>query len=150
MHTSDADLLQIETSTTQGLYNVLADVATRLHARQLIGAAIIIADQPQESCTILQRLWDRMLQQLVAQYADDTDGRGDLTAEITAMQDYRITAALPYQRPQSDVFILSPQDIGEMFPVCKSLFIIANLKPDAYQRALSYVPPDALVVRYIS
>lgn len=150
MHTSDADLLQIETARIEGLYNILVDVASRLHARQLIGTAIIIAEQPQDSCAILQRLWDRMAQQLVVRYGEAAHGQSDVAAEITAMQHYRITAELPYRRPQSDVFILSPQDIGEMFPVCQSLFITTKLSTADYQRAISYLPPEALVVRYAS
>lgn len=150
MHTSDADTIEVERSSIKGLYNILADITRRLHARQLVGKAIIITEQPDASLAVAQRFWQRMTQQLLAKRSshEHLSALADLTQEIAAMQSYRFTVSLPHQDPRSNVFILHPRDLVEIFPTCQSLFVLSNVSQEALDTALSYMPPRSLVVLY--
>lgn len=140
----------IENSNIKGLENVLADIARRIYARQLVGKILIITNKPIATEAILYKFWLRIMRQHQKQRAQTYHAVliHDLTKTITAMQQLQFTSREPFEVPAADVFIIKPNALDDLLPICASVFIICDVYDSDIEKLVVSLPRLGLAIKY--
>lgn len=140
----------IETSNIKGLENILSDITRRMYARQLIGKTMIITDNPIAAEAIIYKFWLRIMRQHQKQRSQTQHAVlvNDLTKTITAMQQLQFTSQEPFEVPGADVFIIKPEALDDLLPICHTIFVACHLSDSVFATVTLMLPRYGLAIRY--
>ena len=101
---------------------------------------------------MLKRFWLRLSQKLQAERGESYDAALilDLTHTIARLQSVRFTTLAPFEQPQADVFLMTPEGLTDILPECASLFVITAVDETDLEEAMACLLPAGTVVRYSS
>lgn len=141
---------ELRKQSARGTDSLAADIMRHLHARQHLGKAIIVSDQPIALLAASRKQWLKLARLLQKQRASTLNADKILkyTHTIAHMQHMRFTARAPLQFPEADVYFLKPEEMGELSPRCYSTYITVTLQSDDCKMLCEQLPTQALVVDY--
>lgn len=127
-----------------------ADIARHIQLRQRLGSAVIVCDNPHALLSATRKQWLRLSRQLQLKRAGtlNTEEILRLTHIIVLMQKMSFVAKTPEERPEAQVFFVTPNELTTLPPKCFTLYLTAQLaqQPVHIARDLSH---SGLVVDYL-
>ncbi|MDB5178171.1 MAG: hypothetical protein JWN01_114 [Patescibacteria group bacterium] len=130
--------------------NMMADVMRHLQARQHLGKAIIVCDQPAAMLPLAQKQWLKLSRTLQRRRAFSTNAVEILkyTYTITQMQHMNLAAEAPHDDPEATAFLVRPKQLGMIPANCFSLYLTSELSETAVGALVAELPPSSLLVDY--
>jgi hypothetical protein len=137
-------------SAARGSDSVAADVARHLHARQHLGKAVIICEQPVIMLSAVRKQWLKLCRTIQKQRAATLNADKILkyTHTITRMQHMQFTAHLPLQQPEADMFFITADDIDTIPPRCMTIYVLPKVATEEAQHIIDKLAHEALIVDY--
>ncbi len=135
---------------SRGGANLTADVMRHLHTRQHLGKAVIVCDQPAGFISSARKHWLKLSRSLQKERSSTLNADKILkyTHAVTHMQRMHFTAKSPLERPEADIYFLSPDDLEVMPLNCWTVYILCPAPSETADAALRQLPGDSLVVDY--
>ncbi|HYG83725.1 MAG TPA: hypothetical protein VD907_02510 [Verrucomicrobiae bacterium] len=145
MATRYFELRSLQKPTT----TLAADIARHIQLRQRLGSALIICENPHALLSATRKQWLRLSRQLQLKRAAtlNTEEILRLTHIIVLMQKMSFVAKTPEERPNAQVYFVTPEEAASMPASCYTLYI--TLPPSLPVAPLiSSMPAASLVVDY--
>lgn len=141
---------EIRKQSARGTDSIAADIMRHLHARQYLGKAVVICEQPVALMAASRKQWLKLTRTIQKQRSSTLNAEKILkyTHTITRMQQQRFTHKPPLDDPEADVYFLAPEDCAYMPPHCYSLYVVMPLSASDLKPILKQAPTEALVVDY--
>jgi hypothetical protein len=139
--------IEQRSASAHGSSSLAADVARHLHARQYLGKAVIICENPVVMLSAIRKQWLKLARIIQKQRAATLNADKILkyTHAITHMQNMQFTIKPPGEQPGSDVYILDSKTI-QLPPQCWSTYICGSVADSLH--IANQMPADALIVDY--
>jgi hypothetical protein len=120
------------------------------HARQHLGKAVIVCDQPIGLLAAARRQWLKMGRSIQKQRASTLNADKILkyTHTITHMQHIRFSCKTPLEEPEADIYFIDAKQCTVMPVHCYSIYITASLARQTAARIIVQLPTDALLIDY--
>lgn len=130
--------------------NLTADVMRHLHTRQHLGRAVIVCDQPANTLSTARKHWLKLSRSLQRERSSTLNADKILkyTHTVTHMQRMHFTAKSPLERPEADIYFLSPEATRNIPLDCWTVYVLSPGLPDSALQSLCQLPAEALVVDY--
>lgn len=146
---SNSDAVVV-TSNIRDSESILVDITRRLYARQLIGKAIVVAENPTKAHIIIRKHWLRITRQHLKQRNETLNAAviHDLSKTIATMQSLRFTTLAPFEDPANDVFILEPSVLQDILPEAATMFVTCDVNEDDLVQIIQCMPHLGLAVKY--
>lgn len=134
-------------ASAHGSSSLAADIARHLHARQYLGKAVILCDQPVVMLSAIRKQWLKLARVIQKQRAATLNADKILkyTHAITHMQNMQFTSKAPTEHPGADVYILDSATT-HLPPQCWSTYICGPTQDNL--RLANQMPSDALIIDY--
>ncbi|HSX02903.1 MAG TPA: hypothetical protein VLI05_06360 [Candidatus Saccharimonadia bacterium] len=131
--------------------NLAADVMRHLHARQHLGTALIVCEEPAAMMALAHKQWlkiARILQRrrLTAISADDIL---KYTHTITHMQHMSFVTGPPHEEPGAQAYFVRPNQLRLLPANCLSVYLTTKLSVTDLAQLLDELPPASLLVDYL-
>lgn len=141
---------EIRKQSARGTDSIAADIMRHLHARQYVGKAVVVCEQPVALLAASRKQWLKLTRTIQKQRASTLNAEKILkfTHTITRMQHVKFAFKPPLDDPEADVYFLAPDSCELMPPHCYSTYILAPLAPEAIKTVLEQLPSEALVTDY--
>ncbi len=143
-------LAYVEYRLAEGPHAIAHDIAVHLWPRLAFGKSLVITTDPQSTCAAVQKHWQRLCRRL-ADTRTDTDTAARMIAlskQVARMQQAQITAELPSDRPQADVFFVAPNNLTDLLPEFATLYSTCQSPHTVLSTVVEAMPPQSLVVLY--
>jgi hypothetical protein len=130
--------------------HVVADIMRHLHARQHLGRAVVVCDEPAELVELAHKQWLKLSRMLQRRRGSATNAVEILkyTYTITQMQHVVFSAQPPHEQPEARVFFVQPQGLKLVPTDCLSIYVTAEMTAKYLARMVAEVSASALVVDY--
>lgn len=141
---------ELRIQSAKGTDSIAADVMRHLHARQYLGKAMIICNNPIGLFSASRKQWlklSRVIQKLRASTLN-ADKILKHTHTIAHMQHMRFSHKTPLQDPEADVYFLRPDQCDVMPFHCYSVYVIAPPAENTLQTLITHLPTEGLIVDY--
>lgn len=134
-------------ASAHGSSSLAADVARHLHARQYLGKAVILCENPVVMLSAIRKQWLKLARVIQKQRAATLNADKILkyTHTITRMQNMQFTAKLPAEYPSADIYILESHTT-HLPPQCWSTYICGPIADSLH--LANQMPADALIIDY--
>jgi hypothetical protein len=141
---------EIRKQSARGTDSIAADIMRHLHARQYVGKAVVVCDQPVALLAASRKQWLKLTRAIQKQRASTLNADKILkyTHTITRMQHVRFTFKTPLDDPEADVYFLDPVSCELMPPHCYSTYVVTPMQPDAIKTMIEQIPSESLVIDY--
>jgi hypothetical protein len=141
---------ELRKQSARGTDSIAADIMRHLHARQHLGKALIICDQPTGLLAASRRQWLKMGRAIQKQRAStlNADKILKFTYTITRMQHLHFSSKGPLEEPEADIHFLTPEQCTTIPIHCYTVYIQTDIDNDSAAAAVSQLPAEALVVDY--
>ncbi len=129
---------------------VLADMVRFIHARQYLGSALVICDDPDATAHLAQRQWLK-LSRLLQQRRAATGSAEEIlrfTATITHMQHMQFVAGLPQDDRVSYVYFVTASQLNWLPPRGLTLYLLTSLPEDRLDSIVAQLSNQSLMVDY--
>lgn len=142
--------VELRKSAARGTDSLAADITRHLYARQHLGTAAIVSDQPLDYLGPARKQWLKLSRTLQKQRASTLNADKILkyTHTITRMQHMLFSAKPPLEQPDADAYFLSPADLAVMPMHCFTVYLLSPIDMARARHMIEQLPPDALVVDY--
>lgn len=141
---------ELRKQSARGTDSMAADIMRHLHARQHIGKAVIICDNPVAFYSACRKQWLKLARTIQKLRAATLNADKILkhTHTITHMQHMRFTHKDPLAEPDADIYFVRP-DNCEIAPLhCYTIYAMEQLPVSSWGTLLEQLPPESLVVDY--
>ncbi len=141
---------EIRKQSARGTDSIAADIMRHLHARQYLGKAVVICDQPVALLAASRKQWLKLTRTIQKQRASTLNAEKILkfTHTITRMQHVKFTFKPAAEDPEADVYFLEPGNCELMPPHCYSTYFMIPWPGEGIRDILSQLPSEALLVDY--
>ena len=142
--------IEIRKSAARGTESIAADIMRHLHARQHLGKAMIIGEQPLAMLSATRKQWLKLSRIIQRQRASTLNADKILkyTHTITHMQHMHFTSKIPLENPAADVYFLQPDQVHAAPAQCWTIYLLHPLHKDLARDLLRVLPAEALIVDY--
>ena len=139
------------TSAARGTDSLAADIMRHLHARQSLGNAIVVCDQPIAMLSACRKQWLKLSRVVQRQRAGtlNADKVMKFTHAISRMQRMRFTCKPTRQQPDADVYCLTPSQVQALPFSPASLYVTTTLSHDCASFIARHMHARSLVVDYM-
>ncbi len=130
--------------------SITADAMRHLHTRQHLGKAVVITDDPIPVLSAARKQWLKISRSLQKQRSSTLNADKILkyTHAVTRMQRMHFTAKSPLERPEADIYFLSPDNIT-VFPLdCWTVYLLSCTQMEEVLETLHQLPEESLTVDY--
>jgi hypothetical protein len=129
---------------------LLADVMRHFYARQQVGRAVVICEDPEQLVGLAQRQWRKLSRTLQRRRGAATNAVEILkyTYNITQMQRLRLLAEAPHEEAEAGVFFVRPQQLRLLPPDCLTVYLTCRVQLGAMAAIMLELPASGLVVDY--
>lgn len=136
--------------SAKGTDSVVADIMRHLHARQHVGKAVVICEQPATALAAARKQWLKLSRVIQRQRASTLNADKILkyTHTITHMQHMHFTAKTPLEEPEADVYFLDKSSCGTMPAHCYSAYFSLSIPLYKAKDMIEQLPAEALVIDY--
>lgn len=126
------------------------DLACHLHTRQLVGRAMIIADEPFILLRLVRKEWLKTLRSLQRERSSTLDCEliQELTRELALMQCLHFVAGGPKNFPEADVFFVRPEMATALPPSVHTVYICTNVEDILPQQLTEGLKGEYVFVDY--
>lgn len=147
LYMSSICFIEERSASAHGSSSLAADIARHLHARQYLGKAVILCDQPVVMLSTIRKQWLKLARVIQKQRAATLNADKILkyTHAITHMQNMQFTAKAPSEHPGADVYILEGAT-PHLPPQCWSTYICSRIHDGLH--LANQMPTDALIIDY--
>lgn len=142
---------ELRKQSARGTDSIAADIMRHFHARQHLGKAVIVCDQPVGVLAAARRQWLKMGRSIQKQRASTLNADKILkyTHTITHMQHIHFSSKTPLEEPEADVYFLTEQQC-EIMPVhCYSIYTTTAIGRNTATAMIGQLPADALIIDYL-
>lgn len=141
---------EIRKQSAKGTDSIAADIMRHLHARQHLGKAVIICNQPAGLLAAARKQWLKMSRAIQKQRASTLNADKILkyTHTITHMQHMHFSSKTPLEEPEADIYFLAEDQCATMPVHCYSIYITTTLPRETAADIISQLPAEALIVDY--
>jgi hypothetical protein len=132
--------------------NIVADIMRHFHARQHLGRAVVICDDPEAWLAAAQKQWlklSRVMQRRRGAAADAVEIL-KYTYTITQMQQLRLTTESPAEQPQAEMHFVRAAELQLVPGDVLSVYLADAVADKALARLTPELPAASLVVDYYS
>jgi hypothetical protein len=126
------------------------DIALHFCSRRTFGKALVITTQPEELKIAIYKQWIRHARRLSSERInEDAASRMiALSKQMTQMQQVQFTTEPPSDRPQADIFLVTPDSLDDLLPVFATLYVTCDAPHDLLEAIVEVMPPQSVVVVY--
>lgn len=141
---------ELRKQSARGTDSIAADMMRHLHARQYLGKAIVVCDQPVALLAASRKQWLKLTRSIQKQRASTLNADKILkyTHTITRMQHLRFSAKAPLEEPEADVYFLNTNACDVMPPHCYSIYATTPISNGIMVDMLEQLPSEALMIDY--
>lgn len=129
---------------------MMADVMRHFHARQHLGKAVVVTDNPAELLAAAHKQWlklGRSLQQRRGAASNPVEIL-KYTYTITRMQHLELVARTPEEAPEAAMFFVRPQELKMLPASCLTVYFAGAMDEAVVARIMKQLPNQALIVDY--
>lgn len=143
---------ELRGASTQGNFDLAADMMRHLHTRQYLGKTIVICQRPAILMPAAHKQWLRLSRTIQRQRASTINADKILkyTRTITHMQHLRLVARTPLESPDADVFFLTQDQLDSLPLQCFNVYCTTKLPAHILSSITAQLPAQALIVDYTS
>jgi hypothetical protein len=136
--------------STRGEGSITADAMRHLNTRQHLGKALVVSNQPIIFMGAARKQWLKLSRTLQRQRASTLNADKILkyTHAVTRMQRMYFSIKTPLERPEADVYFLSPQDLHSMPANCWTTYLLCPIDTELIANLLPQLPDGCLMVDY--
>jgi hypothetical protein len=129
---------------------VMADVMRHFYARQRVGRAVVVCDNPAETMATARRQWMKLSRTLQQRRSAATNAVEILkyTYNITQMQQLRLAAEAPHEDTGAGIYFVRAQDVHLLPPDCLTVYLVGRVQAGALAGIMLELAPAGLVVDY--
>jgi hypothetical protein len=130
---------------------LLSDVVRHLHARQHLGVALVITQNPESDRETARRLWHKLTRALQDKRASTISAEDilRLTSTITHMQRAKFAVGRPQDRPGAQVYFVNGSDVGLLPGNCLSAYVVSTAEDFIVEDLIRCLPCKSLVIDYV-
>lgn len=141
---------ELRKQSAKGTDSIAADIMRHFHARQHLGKAIVVYDQPAGLLAASRRQWLKMGRAIQKQRASTLNADKILkyTHTITHMQHIHFSSKTPLEEPEADIYFLDPTQCKTMPVHCYSMYVTIAVKQAVAVEIIAQLPSDALIIDY--
>lgn len=141
---------ELRKQSAKGTDSIAADIMRHLHARQHLGKAVIICDQPIPMLAAARKQWLKLTRTIQRQRSSTLNADKILkyTHTITHMQHLRFTHKKPLDDPEADIYFIEPDECDLMPAHCYTIYMMTSLGTEAIRPLIEQIPAEALIVDY--
>jgi hypothetical protein len=141
---------ELRKQSAKGTDSIAADMMRHLHARQHLGKAVIVCDQPLPVLAAARKQWLKLTRTIQKQRSSTLNADKILkyTHTITHMQHMRFTHKTPLDDPEADVYFIEPGECEIMPAHCYTIYMITGLGSKAIRPLIEQIPVESLIVDY--
>lgn len=141
---------ELRKQSAKGTDSIAADMMRHLHARQHLGKAIIVCDQPIPMLAAARKQWLKLTRTIQRQRASTLNADKILkyTHTITHMQHMRFTHKSPLDDPEADVYFVEPGECDVTPAHCFTIYMMTSLSQEKIRPLIEQIPAEALIVDY--
>jgi len=134
-------------TTNDGL---AAELAKHLRARQHLGSAVVVTDEPLKLLAVVRKQWFKLARGLQRERASTVNAQKilHLTYAVTRMHNLAFVAKAPEERPDADVFFVGDTDLHQLPPRCFSLYLTTAVPTALLRQTILQLAPQSLIVDY--
>ncbi len=127
-----------------------ANIARHLQARQDLGKAIVISDNPIGLLSVVRKQWLHLARYLQRQRASTLNPEEilRLTHTIMHMQRMEFAPKTIAQAPDADVYFLTPHHVRELPQHCFTVYLASLVDPKIIANIVADMPNNGLLVNY--
>ncbi len=143
--------IELRKPSARGTESIAADVMRHLNTRQHLGKAVVVCEQPAVILSTSRKQWLRLSRSLQKQRSSTLNADKILkyTHTITRMQRMLFTTKNPLERPEGDVFFLSPDEAEVLAANCWTAYFLSTVDPKTILSMMTQLPDQALAVDYM-
>lgn len=143
--------IELRKQSARGTDSLIADVMRHLNTRQHLGKAVVVCEQPAVVLSAARKQWLKLSRSLQKQRSSTLNADKILkyTHTITRMQRMHFTIKTPLERPNGEVYFLSPDALATIPIHCWTVYVLCSVDPATMPDMLEQLPSDALVVDYM-
>jgi len=129
---------------------LMADVMRHFHARQHLGKAVVLTDDPAAMLLAGRKQWLKLSRTLQQRRAEATNAVEilKLTYTIAQMQQMQMIDKAPHEQPEANVFFVRPDDLRLVSSDCLSIYVTTTLSEDVLVQLSTQLPASSLIVDY--
>ncbi len=141
---------ELRNQSARGTDSVAADIMRHLHARQHLGKAIVICDQPTALLAACRKQWLKLARLIQKQRSSTLNADKILkyTHTITHMQHMRFTSKPPLENPEAEVYFLDRVDDQSLPVHCFSVYVQSRPSLESIGPVLAQLPRETLIIDY--
>ncbi len=138
-------------SSARGTDSIAADIMRHVHSRQHLGKTIVVCENPVVMLSAARKQWLKLSRTIQKQRASTLNADKILkyTHAIARMQHMHFTMKPPLDRPEADIYFLTPDALTAMPGNCFSLYILDALEPESVTSIVKRLPQDGLIIDYV-
>lgn len=132
------------------LTNMASDIMRHFHARQHLGTALVVCEDPEALLAAAGKQWLRLSRLLQRRRGSATNAVEilKLTHTITQMQHLEFVAQPPHERPEAAVYFVKPGQTRQLPANCLTVYLAASVSETAAAALMKELPAYGLVVDY--
>lgn len=141
---------ELRKQSARGTDSIAADIMRHLHARQHLGKAVVLCDQPAAMLAASRKQWLKLTRTIQRQRSSTLNADKILkyTHAITRMQHMRFSTKPPLDELEAEVYFLSVAAQPALPSHCYSLYLTNSLPEQVVPALLEQLPAEALVIDY--
>jgi hypothetical protein len=141
---------ELRKRSAKGSDSLIVDMMRHLHAREYLGKAIIVCDQPVVSLSAGRKQWLKLARAIQKQRASTLNADKILkyTHAIAHMQHLHFSSRNPAEDPDSDIYFLSPDQLHLLPLQCFTVYITLPIQTEVAADILPQLPESSLIVDY--
>jgi hypothetical protein len=141
---------ELRNRSARGTDSLAADIMRHLHARQHIGKAVVVCEQPTALLAACRKQWLKLTRVIQKQRSSTLNADKILkyTHTITHMQHMRFTGKTPLEEPDADVYFLDASSLTVTPLHCYTVYTHTRLSLSVAGKIIEQLPAEALFVDY--
>lgn len=122
-------------------------LARHLYARTHCGKVVIVADNPDSLHAALRKQWLKLCRKVFKEQASTLNAQRiqELSNMVSFMQNLHFATDWP-PNDSADVYIISPEQVLEFAPECRTLYITCTMEREDMHKASAWMDKRSLVV----
>jgi len=141
---------ELRKQSAKGTDSIAADIMRHFHARQHLGKAVVIYEQPMGLLAASRRQWLKMGRAIQKQRASTLNADKILkyTHTIAHMQHINFSSKTPLDEPEADIYFLDEHQCATMPVHCYTVYVVIDVRHTVAAAMVDQLPADALMVDY--
>ncbi|HUC89601.1 MAG TPA: hypothetical protein VMR45_02265 [Patescibacteria group bacterium] len=142
--------IEMRQSSARGTDSVAADIMRHLNARQHLGKALIVANEPLGTLAAARKQWLKLARALQRQRAQtlNADKILKFTHSIARMQNAQFTTKSPLETTDAEIYFLAPDNLATIPVQCWTIYLLAEPTIDVAKNMITQLPAETLFVDY--